>query len=64
MLRGMVKSLGLALYQLHVRYRLKLFKTCRERPKREKYAPISVEDYVQQKYKDVFGRIRISSVYW
>lgn len=36
--------------------------TCRERTEDEKYAPISVEDYVRQKYRDGYGRVGIYKV--
>ncbi|KAH1729802.1 hypothetical protein KXX40_008893 [Aspergillus fumigatus] len=36
--------------------------SCRAKPEDEKYAPISVDDYIRQKYKDVYGRVGIYSV--
>ncbi|KAI4265316.1 MAG: hypothetical protein L6R38_009514 [Xanthoria sp. 2 TBL-2021] len=41
---------------------IKCIETCRARPEDEKYAPISVEDYVRQKYEDVYGRVGIYKV--
>lgn len=41
---------------------IKCIETCRSRPEDEKYAPISVEDYVRQKYEDVYGRVGIYKV--
>ena len=35
---------------------------CRAQKEDEKYAPVSVEDYVRQKYKDVYGRVGIYKV--
>ncbi|KAL8778973.1 MAG: hypothetical protein Q9213_007158 [Squamulea squamosa] len=41
---------------------IKCIETCRERLKDEKYAPISVEDYVRQEYNNVYGRVGIHKV--
>ena len=41
---------------------VKCIEKCRGRVEDEKYAPVSVEDYVRQKYKDVYGRVGIYSV--
>jgi isopenicillin N synthase-like dioxygenase len=41
---------------------IRCIESCRARPEDEKYAPISVDDYVRQKYKDVYGRVGIYSV--
>ncbi|GFF62318.1 sexual differentiation process protein isp7 [Aspergillus lentulus] len=41
---------------------IRCIESCRARPEEEKYAPISVDDYVRQKYKDVYGRVGIYSV--
>lgn len=41
---------------------VKCIENCRERNEEEKYAPITVEDYVRQKYKDVYGRAGIYNV--
>ena len=41
---------------------IKCIETCREKPEDEKYAPVSVEDYVRQKYKDVYERVGIYKV--
>ncbi|KAM0464862.1 hypothetical protein ACHAPV_001853 [Trichoderma viride] len=38
---------------------IKCIEKCRAKPEEEKYAPVSVEDYVVQKYKDVYGRVGI-----
>ncbi|KAL6811487.1 hypothetical protein J3E69DRAFT_371785 [Trichoderma sp. SZMC 28015] len=38
---------------------IKCIESCRVKPEEEKYAPVSVEDYVVQKYKDVYGRVGI-----
>jgi isopenicillin N synthase-like dioxygenase len=35
---------------------IKCIEKCRTSPEEEKYAPVSVEDYVVQKYKDVYAR--------
>ncbi|KAF4162745.1 hypothetical protein CNMCM6936_001664 [Aspergillus lentulus] len=41
---------------------IRCIESCRARPEDEKYAPISVDDYVRQKYKDVYGRVGIYSL--
>ncbi|KAF4189668.1 hypothetical protein CNMCM7927_007352 [Aspergillus lentulus] len=41
---------------------IRCIESCRARPEDEKYAPISVDNYVRQKYKDVYGRVGIYSV--
>lgn len=41
---------------------IKCIQACRVSAEDEKYAPVSVEDYVRQKYKDVYGRGEIYSV--
>ncbi|KAL3417227.1 2OG-Fe(II)oxygenase superfamily protein [Phlyctema vagabunda] len=41
---------------------IKCIEACRDRQEDEKYAPITVDDYVRQKYKDVYGRVGIYSV--
>jgi hypothetical protein len=41
---------------------IKCIEACRERQEDERYAPIAVDDYVRQKYKDVYGRVGIYSV--
>lgn len=41
---------------------IKCIQACRERQEDERYAPITVDDYVRQKYKDVYGRVGIYSV--
>ena len=38
---------------------VKCIEKCRAKPEEEKYAPVSVEDYVVQKYKDVYGRVGV-----
>ncbi|KAJ6784694.1 hypothetical protein PWT90_00437 [Aphanocladium album] len=38
---------------------IKYLDKCRDRPDDEKYAPFSVEDYVVQKYKDVYSRVGV-----
>ncbi|PNP38797.1 hypothetical protein TGAMA5MH_09020 [Trichoderma gamsii] len=38
---------------------IKCIEKCRSKPEEEKYAPVSVEDYVVQKYKNVYGRVGI-----
>lgn len=35
---------------------IRCIESCRNNREEEKYAPISVEDYVVQKYKDVYAR--------
>ena len=41
---------------------VKCIENCRAKAEDEKYAPVSVEDYVRQKYKDVYGRVGIYNV--
>ncbi|KAK6063370.1 2OG-Fe(II) oxygenase [Seiridium cupressi] len=41
---------------------IKCIEKCRAKQEDEKYAPISVEDYVRQKYKDVYARAGVYSV--
>lgn len=41
---------------------IKCIQACRSSTEDEKYAPVSVEDYVRQKYKDVYGRVGIYNV--
>lgn len=41
---------------------IRCVESCREKAEDEKYAPISVDDYVRQKYKDVYGRAGVYSV--
>lgn len=41
---------------------IKCIESCRQKEEDEKYAPVSVEDYVRQKYKDVYGRVGIYTV--
>ncbi|KAI9837665.1 MAG: hypothetical protein M1837_002925 [Sclerophora amabilis] len=41
---------------------IRCIEACRDKEAGELYAPISVEDYVRQKYKDVYGRVGIYSV--
>ncbi|KAI0121344.1 MFS transporter [Xylariales sp. AK1849] len=41
---------------------IKCIEKCRARAEEEKHAPVSVEDYVRQKYKDVYARAGIYSV--
>ncbi|KAF4159553.1 hypothetical protein CNMCM6069_001716 [Aspergillus lentulus] len=41
---------------------IRCIESCRAMPEDEKYAPISADDYVRQKYKDVYGRVGIYSV--
>ncbi|KAL4919797.1 putative MFS transporter [Aspergillus aurantiobrunneus] len=41
---------------------IRCIESCREKADDEKYAPISVNDYVRQKYKNVDGRAGIGSV--
>jgi isopenicillin N synthase-like dioxygenase len=43
-------------------YIIKCLENCREKAEDEKYAPISVEDYVRQKYADMYGRVGIYKV--
>lgn len=38
---------------------VKCIEKCRSKPEEEKYAPVSVEYYVVQKYKDAYGRVGI-----
>ncbi|KAI1736808.1 Clavaminate synthase-like protein [Xylaria scruposa] len=38
---------------------IKCIEKCRATPEEEKYAPVSVEDYVVQKYKDVYSRVGV-----
>ena len=43
-------------------YITKCIESRRAKAEDEKYAPVSVEDYVRQKYKDVYGRVGIYKV--
>ncbi|KAL7917019.1 hypothetical protein ACQKWADRAFT_307820 [Trichoderma austrokoningii] len=38
---------------------IKCIKKCRSKPEEEKYAPVSVEDYVVQKHEDVYSQVCI-----
>lgn len=38
---------------------IKCIEKCRAKPEEEKYAPVRVEAYVVQKYKNVYGRVGI-----
>lgn len=41
---------------------VKCIESCRDKAEDEKYAPVSVDDYVRRKYKDVYARVGIYSV--
>ncbi|KAE8337901.1 hypothetical protein BDV24DRAFT_177241 [Aspergillus arachidicola] len=41
---------------------IRCIESCRSKPEDEKYAPISVDDYVRQKYKDVYNWVGIYQV--
>ncbi|KAH2162664.1 hypothetical protein KXW37_009030, partial [Aspergillus fumigatus] len=49
-------------YNGNLDFVIRCIDSCRAKPEDEKYAPISVDDYIRQKYKDVYGRVGIYSV--
>jgi isopenicillin N synthase-like dioxygenase len=49
-------------YNGNLDFVIRCIESCRAKPEDEKYAPISVDDYIRQKYKDVYGRVGIYSV--
>lgn len=49
-------------YNGNPEYIIRCIEACRAKEQDEKYAPVSVEEYVRQKYKDVYGRVGIYSV--